>query len=158
MGNDPKKSVVNQFQQSHDVKNLFVVDGSTHVSASCQNPTWTIMALAWSPAIISLSKCARERYNVLERRDLLKLSLGAALASGATKHKFFTDEEYALVDELTDIIIPTDEKSGGARAAKVADYIDQVLAEAFDSEKRYEWRIRYRSSILNRQKCTAARS
>ncbi len=47
MGSDPKKSVVNQFQQSHDVKNLFVVDGSTHVSASCQNPTWTIMALAW---------------------------------------------------------------------------------------------------------------
>ncbi len=47
MGTDAKKSVVNQFQQSHDVKNLFVVDGSTHVSASCQNPTWTIMALCW---------------------------------------------------------------------------------------------------------------
>jgi choline dehydrogenase-like flavoprotein len=47
MGADKKTSVVNQFQQSHDVKNLFVVDGSTHVSASCQNPTWTIMALAW---------------------------------------------------------------------------------------------------------------
>ena len=47
MGNDPKTSVLNQFQQSHDVKNLFVVDGSSHVSAACQNPTWTIMALAW---------------------------------------------------------------------------------------------------------------
>jgi choline dehydrogenase-like flavoprotein len=47
MGNDRKTSVLNQFQQSHDVKNLFVVDGSSHVSASCQNPTWTIMALAW---------------------------------------------------------------------------------------------------------------
>ena len=47
MGSDPKTSVVNQFQQSHDVKNLLVVDGSTHVSASCQNPTWTIMALCW---------------------------------------------------------------------------------------------------------------
>jgi glucoside 3-dehydrogenase (cytochrome c) catalytic subunit len=47
MGMDPKKSVVNSFQQSHDVKNLFVVDGSTHVSASNQNPTWTIMALCW---------------------------------------------------------------------------------------------------------------
>jgi choline dehydrogenase-like flavoprotein len=47
MGADPKKSVVNQFQQSHDVPNLLVVDGSTHVSASCQNPTWTIMALCW---------------------------------------------------------------------------------------------------------------
>lgn len=47
MGSDAKTSVLNQFQQSHDVKNLFVVDGSSHVSASCQNPTWTIMALAW---------------------------------------------------------------------------------------------------------------
>jgi choline dehydrogenase-like flavoprotein len=47
MGADKRSSVLNQFQQSHDVKNLFVVDGSSHVSASCQNPTWTIMALAW---------------------------------------------------------------------------------------------------------------
>jgi choline dehydrogenase-like flavoprotein len=47
MGEDPKNSVLNQFQQSHDVKNLFVVDGSSHVNAGCQNPTWTIMALAW---------------------------------------------------------------------------------------------------------------
>jgi choline dehydrogenase-like flavoprotein len=47
MGNDPKTSVLNQFQQAHDVPNLLVVDGSSHVNASCQNPTWTIMALAW---------------------------------------------------------------------------------------------------------------
>jgi choline dehydrogenase-like flavoprotein len=47
MGNDPKTSVVNQFEQSHDVKNLFVVDGSAFVNASCHNPTWTIMALCW---------------------------------------------------------------------------------------------------------------
>lgn len=47
MGSDPRTSVLNQFQQSHDVRNLFVVDGSSHVSASCQNPTWTIMSLAW---------------------------------------------------------------------------------------------------------------
>jgi len=47
MGTDTRTSVLSPFQQSHDVKNLFVVDGSSHVSASCQNPTWTIMALAW---------------------------------------------------------------------------------------------------------------
>jgi choline dehydrogenase-like flavoprotein len=47
MGADSKTSVLNQFQQSHDVKNLFVVDGSGFVSAGCQNPTWTIMALCW---------------------------------------------------------------------------------------------------------------
>lgn len=47
MGNNPKTSVTNSFGQTHDVKNLFVVDGSIFVSAGCQNPTWTILALAW---------------------------------------------------------------------------------------------------------------
>jgi choline dehydrogenase-like flavoprotein len=47
MGADPKSSVTNSFGQTHDVKNLFIVDGSTFVSASCQNPTWTILALCW---------------------------------------------------------------------------------------------------------------
>ena len=46
MGRDPKTSVLNQFQQTHDVRNLFVMDGSCFVSSGCQNPTLTIMALA----------------------------------------------------------------------------------------------------------------
>jgi len=45
MGSDPKKSVLNQFQQSHDVKNLFVMDASGFTSNPCQNPTLTIMTL-----------------------------------------------------------------------------------------------------------------
>lgn len=45
MGTDPKKSVLNPFQQTHDVKNLFVMDGAGFPSTGCQNPTLTIMAL-----------------------------------------------------------------------------------------------------------------
>ena len=45
MGNDPKTSVLNPFQQSHDVDNLFVLDASGFPSNPCQNPTLTIMAL-----------------------------------------------------------------------------------------------------------------
>jgi choline dehydrogenase-like flavoprotein len=45
MGEDAKKSVLNQFQQSHDVKNLFVMDASGFSSNPCQNPTLTIMTL-----------------------------------------------------------------------------------------------------------------
>jgi choline dehydrogenase-like flavoprotein len=45
MGTDSKKSVLNQFQQTHDVKNLFVMDASSFTSNPCQNPTLTIMAL-----------------------------------------------------------------------------------------------------------------
>jgi choline dehydrogenase-like flavoprotein len=38
--------VLNQWNQSHDVKNLFVMDGSAFASGGSQNPTLTIMALA----------------------------------------------------------------------------------------------------------------
>jgi choline dehydrogenase-like flavoprotein len=47
MGDDPKTSVLNRFCQSHDVKNLFVVDGSSFVSLSEKNCTLTITALSW---------------------------------------------------------------------------------------------------------------
>lgn len=46
MGHDPKRSVVNQWNQSHDHKNLFLVDGSVFTSAGWQNPTMTILALS----------------------------------------------------------------------------------------------------------------
>jgi choline dehydrogenase-like flavoprotein len=47
MGTDPKASVVNANSQAHDVKNLFVADGSPFVSQADKNPTWTILALSW---------------------------------------------------------------------------------------------------------------
>ena len=46
MGNDPKKSVLNKWCQAHDCKNLFVVDGASHVQQSDKNATWTILAFA----------------------------------------------------------------------------------------------------------------
>lgn len=45
MGSDPKKFVLNPWNQAHDVKNLFVTDGSCFVSSACQNPTLTMMAI-----------------------------------------------------------------------------------------------------------------
>ena len=47
MGNDPKTSVVNRYCQVHDVANLFVVDGSVHVTNGGFNPVLTIMAIAY---------------------------------------------------------------------------------------------------------------
>lgn len=46
MGDDPKKSVLNKWNQSHDIKNLFVVDGSSFVTGGYQNPTMTILSLS----------------------------------------------------------------------------------------------------------------
>lgn len=45
MGRDPKTSVLNSFSQAHDVKNLFITDGSIMTSSSCVNPSLTYMAL-----------------------------------------------------------------------------------------------------------------
>src|SRR5262249_34319405 len=55
-------------------------------------------------------------------------------------HLFFTPDEFAMVDELSELIIPTDEHSPGARAAKVAEYIDGRLADSFGDEPKLQWR------------------
>ncbi|AKI03405.1 choline dehydrogenase-like flavoprotein (plasmid) [Hoeflea sp. IMCC20628] len=46
MGTDPARSVVNEWGRSHDVKNLFIVDGSVFVTSGGVNPTSTIQAFA----------------------------------------------------------------------------------------------------------------
>ena len=66
-------------------------------------------------------------------------SAGAKEASAPAK-PFFTPTQHELVAELSETIIPTDSRSGGAKAAKVADYIDQVLLETTDDSKRTLWR------------------
>ena len=45
MGHDPNTSILNKFNQTHDVPNLFVTDGSAMTSSACQNPSLTYMAL-----------------------------------------------------------------------------------------------------------------
>jgi choline dehydrogenase-like flavoprotein len=47
MGADPKRSALNAFNQMHEVKNVFVVDGSSFTTASEKNPTLTILAISW---------------------------------------------------------------------------------------------------------------
>ena len=46
MGSDPRRFVLNRWNQAHDVRNLFVMDGAAFVSIGCVNPTLTMMALA----------------------------------------------------------------------------------------------------------------
>ena len=45
MGRDPKTSVLNEWNQVHDVPNIFITDGSAMTSSACQNPSLTYMAL-----------------------------------------------------------------------------------------------------------------
>ena len=83
----------------------------------------------------------------LNRRDLLKAFTAAAAfttlqlpAAEPNAPLFFTRDEFALLDALTELIIPTDEHSPGAHAAGVASYIDRTVAEAFLPEEKTSWR------------------
>lgn len=96
----------------------------------------------------------------LTRRELIKLMSVAVLAvpGGENKqaprnvrkrqrkvHRFFTRAEFAMVDELSEMIIPTDHHSPGARAAQVAAFIDKSLAETLEAEPRQQWRAGLKS-------------
>jgi choline dehydrogenase-like flavoprotein len=58
MGNDPKTSVINRDHRTHDVRNLFLCDGSSLVTSGRGQPTMTIQALAFRAAdrITALAK------------------------------------------------------------------------------------------------------
>jgi hypothetical protein len=90
------------------------------------------------------------------RREMVKLTAGAIIAPAlpqtkprakrrpakpqAASHRFFTPDEFTMVDELSELIVPADEHSPGARAAKVAEYIDRRLVESFGDEPKLQWR------------------
>ena len=56
MGKDPKKSVLNKWNQVHAAKNVFVTDGSCMTSSSCVNPSITYMALTARAANYAISE------------------------------------------------------------------------------------------------------
>jgi Gluconate 2-dehydrogenase subunit 3 len=67
-------------------------------------------------------------------------AFAAIQATGAPpKLAFLTAAQYSTVDALAETIVPADDHSPGARAARVADYIDLLLAES-DSETQGTWR------------------
>jgi choline dehydrogenase-like flavoprotein len=62
MGNDPSKTVLNEWCQAHDVDNLYVLDGSGFPTSTGVNPTLTIMANAWRCAEYIAETQAKGRF------------------------------------------------------------------------------------------------
>jgi gluconate 2-dehydrogenase gamma chain len=82
---------------------------------------------------------------MLNRRDLLKTLTATTVAlqlpaAGLGAPLFFTKDEFALLDVLTEMIVPADDHSPGAHAAQVAAYIDRTTAEAIVPEEKTSWR------------------
>jgi hypothetical protein len=87
--------------------------------------------------------------NELTRREVIKLAAAATAAvslgvgsveAQAIPGGFLTENEFAILDELSEIIIPTDAHSPGARAANVAAFIDSQLVGAWEEKDRSDWR------------------
>jgi hypothetical protein len=90
----------------------------------------------------------------VSRRDLIKLGAAATVAvslglgdaaaqapaPAPSAQRFFTPGELAMVEELSELIIPADDHAPGARAAGVAAYIDARLAESWEEQDRTDWR------------------
>ena len=60
-------------------------------------------------------------------------------SEGKSSGRFFTPPQYTLVEELSETIIPADGHSGGAKAAKVVDYIEQELRASVDDNQNSDW-------------------
>ena len=88
----------------------------------------------------------------LTRRELIKLGAAATLSASLVARAglsaqalpaapaFFTPQEFAALDEWSELTIPAYDHSPGAKAAKVATFIDSQLAEAFGDSERTMWR------------------
>lgn len=93
--------------------------------------------------------------DAITRRQALAVTAGAAAAAAMLPEaalaqvakpvapaagKFLSAHELAILDEVAELIIPADPQSGGARAAKCAEYIDARLAESIDPLWRQSWK------------------
>ena len=60
MGHDPKTSVLNKWNQMHEVSNVFISDGSCMNSSACQNPSLTYMALTARAADFAVNELKKQ--------------------------------------------------------------------------------------------------
>ncbi len=82
---------------------------------------------------------------MLSRRDVIKILTASAAtlqlpAAEPGRPLFFTSSEFALLDALTEMLIPEDDHSPGAHEAQVAAFLDRQIAEAILPADRESWR------------------
>jgi gluconate 2-dehydrogenase subunit 3-like protein len=120
---DSKKELID-FRQD---RRAWLKTSATAIGASFLTlPAATVAAAQASPA-------AQDSAAVKEGKP------GAQVASKPTA-RFFTPAQHKLVDELSETIIPKDSHSGGAKDAKVVDFIEQRVGDGGDAVQQELWR------------------
>ena len=87
--------------------------------------------LAGGALLPAVASAQQKRAQPVSGTRPVRAPVPAAVAAG---RRFFSPAAFALLDEIAEAIIPTDENSGGARAAKVAEFIDTRLGESLDGD------------------------
>lgn len=90
-------------------------------------------------AVLPLSGVSREELPG-ESGSVDEASATAAGTEPKSGARFFTPAQHTLIEELSETILPADSHSGGAKAAKVADFIEQTVRESTDDRQKAIWR------------------
>lgn len=93
-------------------------------------------AVALGAAVLPLSGVATDAQTA-PAAPAASQSGTAEVKSGA---RFFTPAQHGLLEELSETIIPAEAHSGGAKAAKVADFLEQTVRESTDDSQKALWR------------------
>jgi hypothetical protein len=115
MGSDPKKSVLNQYCQAWDVKNLFVTDAAETLSVLESGSFGSVCSLAGYGSDQNLMEAYKPG-------DLWPLT--------------FTPEQRRAVAALCDLVIPADEESPSASQLQVPDFIDEWISAPYPRQQR----------------------
>jgi choline dehydrogenase-like flavoprotein len=146
MGDDPARSVLDRWCRSHDVDNLYVMDGSCFPTATGVNPTLTMMANAWrcaeriaqidakgrgerggSRAFIAAGGAAPPEPAASPTSKSEWVGAGAPVDPDSDERLFFHAHEWDTIEAAVARIMPADEDPG-AREARVIVFIDRYLS------------------------------
>lgn len=97
-------------------------------------------AAAVSATLLPIAGSARENTDVASAPQSESAKAPARTQQTATASTFFTTQQHAMIEELAETIIPADSHSGGAKAAKVADFIEKTVRESVDDREKGLWR------------------
>ena len=124
MGHDARSSVLNKYNQVHEVPNVFVTDGSAMTSAGNVNPSLTYMALTARAADHAVKELKKMNiYNIMDRRRALK-NLGTGIGAFTLSTSMinllqscqnqtnlnlltFSSKQFSFISKLMDLIIPS---------------------------------------------------
>ena len=130
MGTGSSTSVLDGWGRAHDVRNLFIIDGSTWVTGGAVNPTSTIQALALRTA------------ELREERGQTPPGLKAMTSESKKPPTFLIGHQLELTMHVLDRIVPRQDRFPGAGELGVASYVDAAIGRSAHSRRLFSSGLR----------------